>query len=331
MFIHADAYKKKIQELIEENDTIRIAAAFWGEGAEQMFQGHEGKTFQIICNLTMGGTNPEPIQRLMETEGVEVKMLNDLHAKVVLGKDSAIVGSANFSTNGLSLEEDEAPGWREAGLLTQDPQSLQSVNTWFKDQWRDAETIDDEDMEKAQAMWEKRRRSRPRVQKVKSLMDAPLPMLKNLNIAVLLFRSGASQEAMDEFRETKEQLKNDTSRPFPIRDLDCFEDADDLPKNTVIIGIRFGSRGKLHICQSTVRFPQMDVKPSKTKRGVSIQYALTTREVEGMHFGKDEKERLYEKVLPHVKKIWGEMIEKNETKLMPLYDFMMLLKSLETK
>lgn len=328
MFVHADAYKKKIEELIHENDTIKIAAAFWGEGAEQMFQGHEGKTFQIICNLTMGGTNPEPIQRLMKTDGVEVKMLNDLHAKVVLGEESAIVGSANFSANGLSLEEDEAPGWREAGLLTQDPQALQSINAWFKSLWRKAETIEDEGMEKAQAMWEKRRKIRPRVQKVKSLMDAPLPMLKNLPIAVLLFRSGASKEAMEEFRETKEQLKNYTSRPFPIRDLDCFENADDLPKNTVIIGIRYGRQGKLHVCQSTIRFPQMDVKPSNTKRKVSIQYALTTREVEGMQFEKQEKDRLLKMVLPHAEKIWGEMIEKNDTKTMSLYDFMMLLKSL---
>jgi hypothetical protein len=38
-----------------------------------------------------------------------------------------VVGSANASTNGLGLEQDEVAGWREIGMLSDDPGDLRSA------------------------------------------------------------------------------------------------------------------------------------------------------------------------------------------------------------
>ncbi|WP_298160000.1 DUF445 family protein, partial [Ferrovum sp.] len=126
MFIDSTKYKKEVLALIDGSTNIDIAIAFWGQGADKVICGaaNKGKTIRIICNLLSGGTNPAPIQTLISCDKVEIKHITSLHAKVILGDAGVVVGSANFSTDGLNHEEEETSGWDEAGLKTTDSNEL---------------------------------------------------------------------------------------------------------------------------------------------------------------------------------------------------------------
>lgn len=136
MFITSADYKAQVERIIQENHSIDIAVAFWGKGAENLFANSD-IPIRILCNLTSGGTNPAPIEKLHNKgvfKNIEIKHLDDLHAKVLVGDKSAIVGSANISTNGLNIEEGEFDGWQEAGFVTHDAVELEKMRQWFEQQ-----------------------------------------------------------------------------------------------------------------------------------------------------------------------------------------------------
>ncbi|MFZ3184307.1 MAG: phospholipase D family protein, partial [Pseudomonas sp.] len=121
MFLSEDAYLANVKSLLAESTAVDIAVAFWGRGAEPLIP-QKGKKLRILCNLGMGGTNPEVISTLRTYPSVEIKNLDRLHAKVMIGDQQAIIGSANCSANGLNFEGEELAGWHEAGyrVSTQD-------------------------------------------------------------------------------------------------------------------------------------------------------------------------------------------------------------------
>lgn len=133
----------------------RCAVAFWGKGAETRV----GDNARIICNLKMGGTNPWVIKKLMKQLGSDcVRQHDSLHAKVYLGRESAIITSANSSANGLGFEG-KASYWREAGVRVTE---LSNVERWFEWLWeRESRAITNADLKAAKATWKNRQRNLP--------------------------------------------------------------------------------------------------------------------------------------------------------------------------
>lgn len=143
-------------------EPIGMAVAFWGEGAEEMLP--SGQQFRLICNLTMGGTNPAVIEHLRVRPGIEIRQLPDLHAKVVLTSGGAVVSSANFSSNGLGIEGETCRTWREAGILVStDSADFVSVVGWFHALWRQAQTVTTLDLAAVLESWQGRTTSVPKV------------------------------------------------------------------------------------------------------------------------------------------------------------------------
>lgn len=134
------------------DEPIAIAVAFWGEGAEALLPAD--RRFRLICNLSMGGTNPAVIETLLARPGIEVRHLPDLHAKVVLTASGAVVSSANFSANGLGLEDCSGDGWQEAGIAipATDPEFVK-IYAWFEARWRAASAVDGAVLEQARKGW----------------------------------------------------------------------------------------------------------------------------------------------------------------------------------
>jgi hypothetical protein len=93
-----------------------------------------------------------------ESKQSGLKQLDWLHAKVYLFDNVAIVGSANASASGLTLEGEEAVGLREAALMTTDRRSLRGIRQWFDETWSASEPVEDDDLSWAQARWTTRRR-----------------------------------------------------------------------------------------------------------------------------------------------------------------------------
>ena len=161
----SEAIRTAIHDLVTGHtvdEPIGMAVAFWGDGAERMLP--SGRHYQVICNLSMGGTNPQVIRQLMTRPDVEVLHMPDLHAKVVVAADGAVVSSANFSANGLWLEGAPSTGWQEAGMFipAADPEFVQ-VYGWFAQRWREAKPVTEDVLEQAMRQWQARLVQRPGV------------------------------------------------------------------------------------------------------------------------------------------------------------------------
>ncbi|XYD11448.1 phospholipase D family protein [Methylobacterium sp. NMS12] len=138
---------------------VRCAVAFWGAGAEDLIA--DPTTAHIVCNLSLGGTNPGVIRTLMD-RGAAVRQISSLHAKVYISAETAVVTSANASANGLALEGPEQAHWSEAGVELVGGKAA-SASDWFEGIWGQAQEIGLRDLARAEELWKARRRQRPGV------------------------------------------------------------------------------------------------------------------------------------------------------------------------
>ncbi len=142
-----------IQQLTEAQPAskpLRIAVAFWGDGAQAVVV--PVRQYRIICNLTAGGTNPTVIRALRAMPNVDIRHLAELHAKVFLADKKAIVGSSNFSANGLGFLGAENRGWLEAAAAI----DATAVEHWFETHWRTAAEVTDDVLDHAEQVWASR-------------------------------------------------------------------------------------------------------------------------------------------------------------------------------
>jgi hypothetical protein len=162
MFVAGDEYSRAVKELFATDQPLDVAIAFWGKGAEAKALSKGNAQRRIICNLASGGTNPKVVTALREAIRVSIKKLDNLHAKVIIGSDVAIVGSANFSANGLGLEDGELAHWEEAGYVIRGASAVAPLQAWFNALWAHrADDICPEDIAAAELAWEQRRFRRP--------------------------------------------------------------------------------------------------------------------------------------------------------------------------
>ena len=253
MFISSASYKTEVQALIARHPRLRLAVAFWGRGSDELITGEPNSRFQIICNLTSGGTNPDPIRALTKTKNVEIRTLSTLHAKVICGDNEAIVGSANLSTNGLNNESDENPGWEEAGIKTDVAAECALIDSWFLAQWEKAKSVTEIDLELAQIQWNARRSARPMISEDKGLFSQPVSALRDRPVYLAFYEEDASSQAETEFADVVK-----SQREHIPKGLDFFEGADHFPLNASIISIYYGKRGAIHIDGPYLRIPQLD-------------------------------------------------------------------------
>ena len=152
------------------------AVAYWGTGAAErtgIVENPSPGKIRIICDLLSGACKPSEIKKLMGL-GVQVKTLDRLHAKVWIGEDCFIAGSANASKSGLprSLENVERSNI-EAVVLSRDPRLYKELRGWFDDLWRHSTEISKELLTRADMLWKRRERpsTRGARQTVKSLEE----------------------------------------------------------------------------------------------------------------------------------------------------------------
>jgi hypothetical protein len=136
--------------------SVSCAVAFWGKGAEASIGARQNRDIRLICNLKMGGTNPEVIERLIDS-GMSVRQSDRLHAKVYIGKEKAVVTSANASINGLGLEGEEVSGWIETGVEIPAHEAL----PWFNETWNRSRLITPQDIEDARRIFRERAIMKP--------------------------------------------------------------------------------------------------------------------------------------------------------------------------
>ncbi|PHX40330.1 hypothetical protein AO263_34730 [Pseudomonas sp. NZIPFR-PS5] len=199
-FITPNWYRKALTRLVTEEDSLDVAVAFWGDGAQKLIHPVETKPIRIICNLKTGGTNPRVIESFLTLSRevglqVQIRQCDVLHAKVVLGKTQAVIGSANISANGLGIEDEDSAHWLEAGVHIRERSELDKMQAWFDSLWSSAHVraIENSDIQAAQIAWERNRQpptpATASIPEFFSFTDFTVPSLRRAKAYALLYRS----------------------------------------------------------------------------------------------------------------------------------------------
>lgn len=244
MFLTSDEYLKSVEGLLSESESIDIAVAFWGQGAEVLIP-QTGKKLRVLCNLTMGGTNPDVIKALQVYPSIEIKALSRLHAKVMIGDQQAIIGSANCSANGLNFEGDELQGWYEAGFRTADQDQLTKMRLWFEARWAEGESITDQMLSEATQAWFLR--SKVRIvdpNSSRQLLKMPLDTIARRDAVVLIWRTPMEEEAKQRLEEKRESVGNANASSSWGAYEDWF---DDLHQGCTVLDINIDKAGKVKV------------------------------------------------------------------------------------
>lgn len=157
-FLDHKQVRDAVQAVIAGDD-VRCAVAFWGDGALKALFGLKKRASKarIICDLSMGGTNPEELALLGAPYNPDLKHLGGLHAKLYLSSAGMVVTSANASNRGI--------GFVEPAVLTEcgtfhrpGTTAFRKGAEWFDTLWGKAEMVDPEALATARAAWAKRPR-----------------------------------------------------------------------------------------------------------------------------------------------------------------------------
>ncbi|MBP2858257.1 hypothetical protein J8657_11670 [Dickeya oryzae] len=247
---HAGTYTKQIETFFEQDTPLNIAVAFLGGGIEPLFDSikHQSAA-RIICNFDSGATNPYLVEQL-KRKGLDIRNQPRLHAKVLLSNNSMIIGSANLSANGLSLEgKEELTGWEEAGMLIDKPEQIADASRWFELQWQQAKAIDDSTIARQKQAWEQRRNHRPLITDTdtshRSLLEAARThqaSFKDREIYLAAYSEGASKEAKNAFAAFCHAEPNRLPKQT-----DFYEDWKDLPHDDFLISIRLKKPNSIKI------------------------------------------------------------------------------------
>jgi hypothetical protein len=117
---------QELRNALVEIQPSKIAVAFVGNGWRNYVNPEH--IAEIVLSPTLG-SNPIAIEAIMLNIGEEhVYFLDNLHAKIYLGTESALLGSSNLSDNGFSDN-----GNFEAGVVLSDSESLGNLQAVFDD------------------------------------------------------------------------------------------------------------------------------------------------------------------------------------------------------
>ncbi|WP_369991602.1 phospholipase D family protein [Pseudomonas xanthosomatis] len=314
MFLHSTQYMEQFNRLLEGSESLSIAVAFWGEGAQTLISKRwKGKSLRILCNLSSGGTNPQVIQDLVELansrEGMQILTLDNLHGKVAFNESTAIVGSANLSVNGLGFEGRECSGWHEAGLLTREPEQRVDIQEWFETLWKQGEIITSQRLNAAWTNWLKNRASRP--VNDGSLSSTPSQTLKNRNIHVAIYRLKASEQAQAAALQVELDARHRNLPEVRNTRLDFFEDWPDdceepLPLETPIITLRYGPTKRVSNVGARIRIPQLDGAFARNGNGHKTCLIMTGKlnNVAGYSFSEEDAKVLAKRLKPWVDELY---------------------------
>lgn len=225
MFLSGFPSIEWLQGQMADSETATLAVAFWGAGAATELgivnRSASGKPLRIVCNLRMGGTNPEEIRTLMALSNVVVEQSDALHGKVYLFDESALIGSSNASANGLSFQGKGALGWDEANVAVRDSETLAALQDWVGA--LRSRPIGEEDLVRAEKAWEARRGVLVPLSAKRSIADLlkdGSDALRGRGLYVVVYSSGLSREGTRAVAEAQGEHGDN---------VDAFEDWPDLP------------------------------------------------------------------------------------------------------
>lgn len=239
----SENYFDEVKKLFSNESELDIAVAFLGYDVLDLFEESKNKKIRLLCNFESGACNPHLITKLRELPNIELKSDSHLHSKLAVQDEVAIIGSANYSANGLSLEGAELSAWSELGLRVRNSKVINESKSWFSDLWSKAKKITDSDISRQLENWKSRRSTRPLINTDQSLIEVALnehPQFLDRDIYFAIYREFASTEASIAFDEVAEEsVSTDGTLSF-------YENWPELPDNSYLISLYVGPRGGLN-------------------------------------------------------------------------------------
>lgn len=122
----------------------------WDGGAE----GFVPSGARLICDIGIGGTNPDALEALSKKLGDNLRCLPGPHAKVYLSDRGCVVGSANLSNNGIGFLHRAVLSEASVSLATGDPAAMQAAE-WFEGLWNASRVVGTEEIAQARDAWKR--------------------------------------------------------------------------------------------------------------------------------------------------------------------------------
>ena len=298
-FVDGPKLSQRLAAALRDAMDVRLAVAFWGAGAAEELCIHVGvgARFRVVCNLSSGGTNPHEIRELRK-RGVEVRQLNDLHAKIGVVDDLSFLGSSNMSTNGLGGEYTRT-GWREANIVYQNARS--EIASMFDDFWRTGTEINDADLKNAEAAWDVRRKGNAIIEvRNKSLVDvlrsAP-DRLDALNVRMVVYEEITDPEELAEFESAQEEA----TRRYG-ESADVYWDWESLEKeasDAYLVDYYWRAKGR--IAGGSLWRRDVQNFPDFKRKGKTFNTVFEIKTIEGATFGKEDKSTIRAALRDYVK------------------------------
>lgn len=311
MFVSSSSYADTLRNLLAQPGPLSLAVAFWGASAVDVIPA--GREIRLLCNLYSGGTNPVAIDELRQRPGITIRHDPRLHAKVAFSSQSAQIGSANVSANGLNLEDGELSGWEEAGWLTSDTAQITSIGAWFDKIWDKAPDVAPADIKLAKGAWRRRRRDRPLgsaniCANLFSLTDAHL---RDRNVLFVLYREEPdAQERAQVYRARSGRGEPPINSRTPL-----FTDWPLISLESIVVSVRYRSDGGL---EWDGVFMLIEISDSTAKRRVIHNWVC--RELDDVFGTRVDHKATLSALKPHVAAIWAKAKPRddNDGRMIPL-------------
>lgn len=338
-FISPNNYRKSLTQLVAEEESLDVAVAFWGNGAQKLVHPIRTKSIRIVCNLLTGGTNPAVIEYFLELsreEGLDVQIrhCDRLHAKVIIGKKQAVIGSANISANGLGLEDEDSAHWLEAGMHIRERRELDEMGAWFDALWSSEQVkpIETCDIEAAYIAWERNRRPpMPTTFPMPdffSITDFTVSNLRRAKAYALLYRHNLSSAA----QTILSTIQNDSvGTQHTIKSgikLWGYENWPVFPKDmsAEYVDIRCGLKNSVRVFGSCRMLGQRAIVQYDDSEDGTLDIANPVQTLLGLPFGKKAREQLEALLKPCIETVW-EAADGDDVLVMHLADLAEILQT----
>ncbi len=316
-FIPPNGYRKTLTRLVAEEKSLDVAVAFWGGGAQKLIHPVTKKPIRIICNLKTGGTNPRVIESFLALSRevglqVQIRQCDVLHAKVVIGKTQAVIGSANISANGLGLEDEDSAHWLEAGVHIRERSELDKMQAWFDSLWSSAHAraIEDTDIQAAQIAWERNRQPPTPATVITpeffSFTDFTASSLRRANAYALLYRQNLSPAA----QATLKTIQAQSIAPLHVVQTSIklwgYENWPDFPSDirAEYVDIRWGLRNGVRVFGACRLLGQRsEVQYDDSALG-TLDIANPVETLLDLPFGNQAQELMGVVLKPCIEKVW---------------------------
>lgn len=155
MFLTESELTKCIWHIVE-GGALRCAVAFWG----QEVVGKIPFDARIVCDISMGATNPKALEQLGAPDSSNLRHIPGLHAKLYLSDRGMVVSSANASEGSISPSF-PARHIEAGAYFDPDSKEYEHATKWFEQLWEKASLIDESALDDARRAW--RARERPNI------------------------------------------------------------------------------------------------------------------------------------------------------------------------